>query len=165
MADIIFKPVRNEKDIDMTASLADEIWHEYYHSILLPAQIDYMVSRYQSPQAISAQIADGYEYYIIYKDDMPLGYFAIEKKEGYLFISKIYIAQVFRRQGYGKAAMHKIVNIAKNYNYRDIRLNVAKHNSGSISAYENMGFIIIDSVVIDIGSGFVMDDYTMQKEL
>ncbi|MCL2474635.1 MAG: GNAT family N-acetyltransferase [Chloroflexi bacterium] len=165
MTDIVFKTVKDKKDIDMTANLADKIWHEYYCDMLLPAQIDYMVSNFQSTQAITSQINQGYEYYIMYDGDVALGYFAVEKKEGYFFISKIYITQAFRRQGYGKAAMYKIADIAKNYGYKDIRLSVHKYNNDSIAAYEKMGFKIIDSFVADIGSGFVMDDYIMQKEL
>jgi len=165
MTDVVFKTVENEKDINMTANLADEIWHEYYRSMLSETQIDYMVNNYQSPHAIAAQINRGYQYYTIYKDGMPLGYFAVEKKEGYLFISKIYLAKAFRRQGCGKASMNKITDIAKNYGYKDIRLGVHKYNNDSIAAYKKMGFKIIDSIVADIGSGFVMDDYIMQKEI
>ena len=44
------------------AQLADEIWHEHYQNILSPEQIDYMVERYQSVQAITEQLEQGYHY-------------------------------------------------------------------------------------------------------
>jgi hypothetical protein len=31
--------------------------------------------------------------------------------------------------------------------------------------YEKVGFVISDSVVKDIGEGFIMDDYQMEKRL
>ena len=46
-----------------------------------------------------------------------------------------------------------------------ISLTVNKHNSNSIEAYKKMGFEIIRPMVTDIGSGYVMDDYYMEKKL
>lgn len=40
-----------------------------------------------------------------------------------------------------------------------------KYNTASIKVYKNLGFIIADSIVADIGNGFVMDDYIMEKKL
>lgn len=45
---------------------------------------------------------------------------------------------------------------------KKIQLTVNKHNINSINAYKKWGFKTIDSVVTDIGSGFVMDDYIME---
>jgi len=41
-------------------------------------------------------------------------------------------------------------------------LTVNKNNRPAIRAYEKNGFAITDSVVTDIGQGFVMDDYIMK---
>ena len=49
-------------------------------------------------------------------------------------------------------------------NCKSISLTVNKYNTDSIKAYEKMGFEKIDSVVMDIGNGYVMDDYVMKKE-
>jgi hypothetical protein len=38
-------------------------------------------------------------------------------------------------------------------------------NRGAINAYKRWGFRITDEVVADIGEGFVMDDYRMEKLL
>jgi RimJ/RimL family protein N-acetyltransferase len=46
-----------------------------------------------------------------------------------------------------------------------IALTVNKNNVNSIKAYEKMGFKNVGSVVQDIGSGYVMDDYKMEKTL
>ena len=53
-----------------------------------------------------------------------------------------------------KSAMQK--------SYKSIQLTVNKYNTNTISAYKKWGFEIIDSVVTDIGEGFVMDDYIME---
>ena len=44
-------------------------------------------------------------------------------------------------------------------------LAVNKHNSGAIHAYRRKGFVMEESVTVDIGGGFIMDDYIMRKKL
>ena len=46
-----------------------------------------------------------------------------------------------------------------------IYLTVNKQNLISISVYEKLGFLRARDLVTDIGSGFVMDDYVMEKYL
>jgi hypothetical protein len=43
-------------------------------------------------------------------------------------------------------------------------LNVNKYNSAQ-DFYKKLGFCIDYEEVIDIGNGYVMDDYVMEKEL
>lgn len=45
-----------------------------------------------------------------------------------------------------------------------IYLTVNKNNTNTISAYIKLGFEIVDSIITDIGSNFVMDDYIMEKK-
>ena len=44
-----------------------------------------------------------------------------------------------------------------------MKLHVNKYNTNSILAYEKMGYVNTESMVTDIGKGFVMDDYLMVK--
>ena len=46
-----------------------------------------------------------------------------------------------------------------------VYLTVNKGNDDTIAIYRKWGFEIIDSVVTDIGGGFVMDDYIMSLDL
>ena len=149
-----FKKVNDIKEL---ASLASSIWHEYWTCILTPEQIDYMVENFQSEKAIKNQI-ENYTYYFIIKDGAKAGYFGISDKKEYLFLSKLYLKKEYRHQGLGKKAFEKIKELA---NDKPIRLTVNKYNTNTINAYKKWGFEIIDAVVTDIGSGFVMDDYIM----
>ena len=38
-------------------------------------------------------------------------------------------------------------------------------NLNTVAAYRKSGFVVTESKVIDIGGGFVMDDYRMEKVL
>jgi RimJ/RimL family protein N-acetyltransferase len=44
-----------------------------------------------------------------------------------------------------------------------LQLRVNKANSPAIRAYQRAGFTFLDDVCTDIGSGFVMDDFRMEK--
>jgi ribosomal protein S18 acetylase RimI-like enzyme len=44
-----------------------------------------------------------------------------------------------------------------------IWLTVNRNNSNSIKTYESLGFVKSRTQIADIGEGFVMDDYIMEK--
>ena len=155
--------VKTDEEINKLADLASEIWHSYWPKILSPAQIDYMVAKFQSFNAIKEQIEDeNYIYNIMEENSNPIGYFGLCPKEDYIFLSKIYIKEEYRGQGKGKEAFKKIIDTAKHHNKNSIRLTVNKYNTNTIKAYEKWGFSIINDVVTDIGEDFVMDDYIME---
>ena len=157
------KKVTNIRDL---AQLTSEIWHEYWVEILSPEQINYMVEKFQSEEAITKQIAEeNYTYFYIEQDNNIAGYIGLSKKEDYLFLSKLYIKKEFRHQGIGTQVFEFIKDFALKNNYKKIILTVNKYNSNTIKAYNKWGFKEIDSVVTDIGNGFVMDDYIMEYTL
>ncbi len=151
-------------DIAELASLANTVWHEFFPIILTTDQIDYMVDKYQSIKAITAQLADGYNYYFL-DDGKRLGYFGIKVDVDGLFLSKLYLLKSSRGHGYTKDVMHFLETYAKEYTIERIWLTVNKYNEHSINVYEHYGFVKIAAVVTDIGSGYVMDDYIMEKKL
>lgn len=154
------------KNIPQLAELASFIWHDYWRIILSDAQIEYMIENFQSENAIRHQISEEkYSYYFISQNGENIGYFGISPKEDYLFLSKLYIKKEYRRQGIGESAFEKIKSIAKENNLNRIILTVNKYNTNTIKAYDKWGFKTIDSVVTDIGQGFVMDDYIMEYKI
>lgn len=150
-------------DIKCLAQLASDIWHEYWTKILTPEQIDYMIENFQSEPAIKKQLKqENYIYFFININDENAGYIGLSKKKDYLFLSKLYIIKQMRHSGIGSTSFEFIKNFAQKYNYKKIILTVNKYNTNTIKAYHKWGFNIVDSVVTDIGNGFVMDDYVME---
>lgn len=148
------------------ARLAAEIWREYYVSIITMEQIEYMVETFQSVSAITEQIHNqGYEYYLIGSDDSVAGYLAVKQDEGKLFLSKFYIGKEYRGRGYASQAMAFLEQLCKERSLSHIWLTVNRHNESSIAVYKKKGFQIVREQVADIGNGFVMDDYVMEKEI
>jgi len=156
--------VRDSGEIGTVASLAKEIWYEYYVPVIGRAQVDYMVPRFQSAAAIREQIAGGLEYYLIAAENAPAGYIAIQRQptEQALFISKLYIRKSVRGRGLARCALSFLVSLCRRESLKLIWLTVNKRNP-AIETYKRLGFRHVADVVTDIGDGFVMDDYRMEK--
>lgn len=153
--------------IKRITNLATTIWYEHYVPIIGKAQVDYMVTKFQSVEAITKQIKEGIRYFIVCHDDKEIGYFAIdiEKGDNSLFISKFYIHKEFRGQGVAKECLSYMENICMENRLDRLWLTVNKYNDSSIKAYEKMGFGKTEELVADIGCGYIMDDYRMEKTL
>lgn len=159
------KPVTLAGDIAATAALAAAIWREHYPQIIGEEQVEYMVEKFQSVSAMESQLTEGYLYFQILGDGVLRGYFSVQTRGDSLFLSKIYVEKAARGLGLGRFGMEQIEALAREKNLSSISLTVNKHNSNTIAAYENMGFSKIEPIVIDIGNGFVMDDWKMVKTL
>ena len=92
--------------IETVALLAREIWTEHFTAIIGKPQVDYMLAKFQSAEAISRQIeSEGYLYYLLKEGGGEyVGYTGIvpDKNKGELFLSKLYIKSDKRRKGYAK---------------------------------------------------------------
>jgi ribosomal protein S18 acetylase RimI-like enzyme len=162
---IEFRRVTSGKDVAEVSRLAREIWDEHYPGIIGQDQVDYMVAKFQSVDAIGEQIAAGYEYYLILHHDAAVGYLAVvpEPETSTLLLSKIYVRKQSRGLGIGKSALRLAEAVCRKRGLRAIRLTVNKHNIRSIRWYEHMGFTNSGPTVRDIGGGFLMDDFLMEK--
>ena len=67
--------------------------------------------------------------------------------------------------GIGARALAEVERLAREKGAHRLVLNVNKHNDKAIKAYQRAGWTVAEVVVVDIGNGFVMDDYVMAKEL
>ena len=155
----------DKKAFDLIAQLASTIWKEHYTPIIGPDQVAYMLNKFQSADAIAQQVSKGIHYYIIFYNSKPAGYLAFEKQLTELFLSKIYVSKDMRGKGIGKAAMDFVEREGRYLECQQISLTVNKNNTGSIRAYEKLGFHNLGGIVQDIGEGYVMDDFLLLKQL
>jgi ribosomal protein S18 acetylase RimI-like enzyme len=157
------KIAKTTSDILVIEKLANTIWREHYIPIIGLDQVEYMLNKYQSFNSIRTQIDNRSFYYIIFYNSQPVGYLSFTIDKDALFLSKIYILKNFRGKNIGKAAMSFIEKMTVKSGLSKIVLTVNKNNINSIKAYEKLGFINTGSNIKDIGEGFIMDDYKMEK--
>lgn len=151
------------EDAAVIETLAKQIWTQHYTPIIGEPQVDYMLSKFQSQAAIKSDIDSGYVYAIAYLNNAACGYSAVKIDRG-VFLSKFYVMQTCRGKSVGKALMDNIVFFALGHKQPRIWLTCNKSNP-SLSVYKKMAFVVIDEIVTDIGGGYVMDDYVLEKKL
>lgn len=161
------RQVQSQDDIAEVAALAREIWTQHYVPIIGQAQVDYMLGRFQSKQAIADQVADTADYFLVLAGDRPVGYFAVipDPGTGRMMLSKIYVRESERGNGFGKAALRRAEDLCRTRGLGTLWLSVNRHNDASIRWYTRMGFRNAGPRVTDIGNGFVMDDFVMEKTI
>jgi ribosomal protein S18 acetylase RimI-like enzyme len=159
-------PVTTAAQVADVARMALEVWNEYYVALIGQAQVDYMVAKFQSAAAMQAQIDSGYEYFHIQQSGENVGYAAIrhDAAEARVFISKLYLLAAHRKSGAGRQTLELIERLGRERGATHLWLTVNKGNP-SVQAYERLGFRIAEALVMDIGGGYVMDDYKMEKAI
>ena len=156
--------VGSPEQIAAVAALARETWRRHYVPIIGAAQVEYMLAKFQSAEAVARQIAaDGYEYYLV----PDAGYLALapDVARKSVLLSKIYVKADRRGTGLGRALVEFAEKRAGELGCRELWLMVNRNNAGSIAFYERMGFQKTNELATDIGGGFVMDDWRMAKTL
>lgn len=159
--------VSSQEDLAVIGKLAEKIWKEYYTSLLGEAQVAYMLKNIQSPAAMEQQIReDGYCYYLLSLDGQPAGYMATQcGEDNRLFLSKLYLSKEQRGKHVASQAFGFLEDFCRERGISKIWLTVNKGNSHAKDVYLARGFTTIAQQEADIGSGFVMDDYIMEKTL
>ncbi len=109
---------------------------------------------------------DHYQYFLLILGDTPIGYMGVVPEEDdALLLSKLYLMKPFRGQGKSIPLFEKAESVAKELGKKKLRLYVNKRNYIPLRVYLRRGFRIMEEKKTDIGSGFICDDFMMEKEL
>lgn len=156
------------EDIKTIQEITYKTWPITYGKILSKEQLDYMLDLFYSDEALINQFEKKEQlFYLISEDEATLGFIGIEhnyKDEAVTKIHKIYLLPETQGKGIGKKAIDEIEKMALENHSTALSLNVNRFNS-ALSFYKKIGFEVIDEVNIDIGKGYLMEDYVMEKKL
>jgi diamine N-acetyltransferase len=155
-----------ESEVEPLTRLAREIWLQHYPGIITVRQLEYMLGQRYSPQVILEQLRDGSAWWDKLEVAGTLAGFSCVEPDGKsLKLDKLYVHQRFRRHGYGRALIEQAERRALQEGCDRIYLQVNRGNHDSIAMYRRVGFGIEKTLKVDIGGGFVMDDYVMAKSV
>ncbi|WP_316931760.1 GNAT family N-acetyltransferase [Riemerella anatipestifer] len=76
-------------------------------------------------------------------------------------LHRLYLLAEVKGKGLGKEAIDFLKREVKRYKDKAIILNVNKKNP-LFNFYKSQGFEVEQEVVLEVGEGFVMDDYIMK---
>ncbi|MCL2645192.1 MAG: GNAT family N-acetyltransferase [Betaproteobacteria bacterium] len=153
-------------DVPAIVSLARATWLDTYTSIISLEQIDYMLAQRYDRERLCAETKDPQKWLRqACLDGVLAGFAACEIYKGEFKLDKLYIHPSMQRKGIGAALVDYAAALARKQGFSTMILAVNKQNEQAIRAYTLYGFHVRDKIETDIGSGFVMDDYVMEKKL
>lgn len=155
-------------DYDTVRKIAEQTWPKTYGHILSPEQIDYMFDMMYNINALKEQ-ADlkGHHFILAEEDGIPLGFASYEFNYGgapKTKIHKIYILPETQGKGIGKKQLDYITEKAIENQNTILSLNVNRYNT-AYDFYVKIGFEKKGEEDINIGNGYLMEDYIMEKQL
>ena len=157
-----------EADLPSIIELAGVIWRACYPGIISHAQIDYMLVRMYSLDVLRDEIcSQGICYDCLLVDGELAGFasYGPTAEQGVMKLHKLYLLPQVQGHGLGSHLLQHVEREVRVGGARRLMLSVNKRNARAIKAYQRNGFVIAESVVTDIGGGFVMDDHIMTKDL
>jgi ribosomal protein S18 acetylase RimI-like enzyme len=153
-------------DIGRVVALARHVWQATYAALISQAQIDYMLGQRYAPEALASQLDDpAHVWRVAWVDGQCTGFAHGIVAAGHARLDKLYVAPAWQRRGIGAALLAAVEGVARAEGAQRIRLQVNRGNAQAIAAYRKYGFSVVEARVFDIGAGFVMDDYVMEKTL
>lgn len=155
-------------DVKVIQEITNITWPITYGEILSKTQLDYMLGLFYSDEALTKQIENKEQlFYLISDSNSTIGFIGIEhnyKDEAVTKIHKIYLLPETQGKGYGKKVFEFIEKLASENNSKELLLNVNRFNT-ALNFYKKLGFEIKEEVNIEIGNGYLMEDYVMGKSI
>jgi RsiW-degrading membrane proteinase PrsW (M82 family)/ribosomal protein S18 acetylase RimI-like enzyme len=150
-------------DIPLIRDMAFKIWPVTYSSIIGMEQVNYMLGLLYSESRLAEDMQNGIEFVILYDGVQPIGFASIGLVEPRVYkLHKIYVLPSYQGKGAGKFIINELITAIKQKGATSLLLNVNRNNPAK-GFYEKLGFTVMKEEDIDIGNGYFMNDYVMEK--
>lgn len=163
---INIKPAEAE-DLEIIHRLAYEIWPFAYGEILSTEQLRYMLeSFYSIPSLQHQQSSLKHQFILVFENEVPIGFasFSAHPDNASIYhLNKIYVLPRQQGKNIGKRLLEHVIILARENGAVCLQLNVNRNNK-ALHFYQKQGFRIIREEDIDIGEGYFMNDYVMEKK-
>jgi ribosomal protein S18 acetylase RimI-like enzyme len=163
-SELIVRPA-SFPDIPSIREIANRTWPSAYTALLGSEQVDYMLSKLYSAAALEEQMKQQHYFFLALQNYQPVGFASFSLVEKHVYkLQKLYVLPSQQKTGLGKTLLQTVETVSKSMGAEKLRLNVNRKNS-AVHFYERNGFTILKEEDIDIGNGFFMNDFVMQKDL
>lgn len=154
-------------DLGEIKDLATSIWNAHYPGIITQEQIDYMLAQDYAIERLQQDLKEGIWIDKLLVEGKLTGFSAYgpTSRPDEIKLHKLYVDQSVHGKGFGYKLLEHCERNVRARGYHKIILQVNKNNSKAIKAYKRNDYIREESVVVDIGGGFVMNDFLMAKTL
>lgn len=156
-------------DIPKIREVAYAVWPGAYGAIISEAQIEYMLKLFYSDTSLTKQMEEQHHRFIIAEELSTMdvdGFisYSFRKEDGIISIHKLYVMDHARGKHVGSSLIDQAIRRSRQLHPKAMQLNVNRHNV-AIDFYKKLGFSVIRTEDNDIGNGYFMNDYVMEKKL
>ncbi|MGE0753896.1 MAG: N-acetyltransferase family protein [Alphaproteobacteria bacterium] len=150
------------QDAQALSELAARVWRAHYvPSIVTAEQIEHMLPWVASQQYFADTLkSPAHRVWVCLCGNTVAGYIVMHEQEEGWFMDKFYVDTDRQRSGLGRALFEYVEHALQP---TMVQLRVNRKNFVAINFYFKHGFTIIATHEKDIGGGFVMDDFIMEK--
>lgn len=156
--------------IPVIRDIALGTWPDTYGQILSGTQMEYMMDMMYSENALENQMLKLGHHFLLIKTHASSsfqGFVSFEydyKGENKTKLHKLYVLPDAHGLGFGKILIGKVCDAAREWGNSSVLLNMNRDNK-ALAFYRHVGFDIIGEEDIDIGDGFLMEDYIFEKQV
>jgi diamine N-acetyltransferase len=155
------------QDLPIIRLLAHQTFFATYLPIQPKDKVDYLFGLMYSTSSLTEQMENGQQFLLAKDETGCLGYASYEINYNDITVTKIhkiYVLPAAQGKGVGKKLMDAIASIARKNENQILSLQVFRKNP-AIDFYEKIGFKKMEEINIDVGNGFAMNDFVMEKSL
>ncbi len=154
-------------DIPAVAELARAIWREHHVKFVSAGQVEYMLRNKYTAAELAPYVGGTDRWLDVLRVGGTIGGFlrCTRKDPAELKLEEIYVSQALRGTGMGRTLLALAESRARGLGCTFVILYVNRANDTAVRAYRHAGFVVRSELVVDIGNGYVMDDFLMAKSL
>lgn len=158
-------------ELHLTRKIATITWPVAYSRILEPDQLEYMLGLFYSDESLADQYQNQqHRFFLAFDDNQQCVGFASysyngnEASQNIYKLHKLYVLPDWQKAGVGRQLLQEVITVVRQKENPYLIVNVNRHNS-ALHFYQKLGFQIIKEEDIDIGNGYYMIDYVMERKL
>jgi diamine N-acetyltransferase len=154
-----------EYHIPLIQQVANITWPHTFGNLMSEKQFAYMMDWMYSTESLRKQMNEqGHRFLLAMQGNACVGYASYQlnyEKPGTTKIHKLYILPQSQGGGVGRKLLNAVADLVIQGGNNSMILAVKRDNK-AVDFYKKLGFVVIDSVDIEIGDGFFMRDYIME---
>jgi diamine N-acetyltransferase len=160
--------VATKSQLEIIRDLAYKIWPSTYGSILSEIQLDFMLDKFYHLDYLANQLENQNQVFLLIEDNSEyLGFCSYEinhQNTNKTKLHKIYVLPETQGKGIGKMLLNQVERIALENRNPILLLNVNRFNN-ALEFYKKQGYTVVKTIDIEIGNGYLMEDFVMEKNL
>ncbi|MFM9988678.1 GNAT family N-acetyltransferase [Flavobacterium sp.] len=160
--------VATKSQLEIVRDLAYKIWPSTYGAILSEVQLDFMLDKFYNLNYLENQLINENQVFLLIEENNKyFGFCSYElncESSNKTKLHKIYVLPETQGKGIGKILLNEVEKIASENNNSALFLNVNRYNNAQ-EFYKKQGYSVIKTIDIEIGNGYLMEDFVMEKTL